>query len=58
MSAQETEKESIPIPATEMDAYTGHYYSEELEVTYRIFIEDENLFLRVGHNPKILMTYL
>ncbi len=38
--------------SVELSEYVGTYWSEELQVAYRIFIEDEELFLRIGWNPK------
>jgi CubicO group peptidase (beta-lactamase class C family) len=33
--------------------YAGEYYSDEISVTYQIFIENKKLFLRFPNNPKI-----
>jgi CubicO group peptidase (beta-lactamase class C family) len=35
------------LTAEQMAEYTGAYYSEELDTTYRIFIEDGNLFFKI-----------
>jgi hypothetical protein len=34
------------------DEYAGNYNSEELQTTYNIFVEGNQLFLRIGYNPK------
>jgi CubicO group peptidase (beta-lactamase class C family) len=41
--------------SVELSEYAGTYWSEELQVLYRLFIEDEELFLRIGWNPKTLL---
>ena len=33
--------------------FVGDYYSEELDATYRIFLDDEKLMLRVGYFPVV-----
>ncbi len=35
--------------------YVGEYYSEELGVKYRLFVEDNNLYLCFPFNPKVLL---
>jgi CubicO group peptidase (beta-lactamase class C family) len=42
----------------ELDAYVGVYESDELAVTYRLFIEDGDLFLQIRKNPKELLRLL
>lgn len=36
-----------------LNDYIGEYYSDEISVTYQVFIENQKLFLRLPNNPKI-----
>ncbi len=50
-----TESLQPQVSESETRHYIGTYYSAELEVTYKIFVEDNHLFIRVGYNPMIRM---
>ena len=39
--------------AVNLNDYIGEYYSDEISVTYQVFIENQKLFLRLPNNPKI-----
>ncbi len=41
--------------SVDLSDYIGNYWSDELQVAYRLFIEGEELFLRIGWNPKTLL---
>ncbi|MEM1136499.1 MAG: serine hydrolase, partial [Bacteroidota bacterium] len=36
----------------QLDEYVGAYYNEELDVVYKLSIEDSRLFIRVGNKPQ------
>jgi CubicO group peptidase (beta-lactamase class C family) len=36
-----------------LNDYIGEYYSDEISVTYQVFIENQKLYLRLPNNPKI-----
>lgn len=42
-------KEAIDFPSLNMEEYTGNYYSEELDATYNLFIEDEILKVKIAN---------
>jgi len=43
----------ITLTAEQLTEYTGVYYSEELDATYRIVIEDGNLFIKSRNAPRV-----
>jgi CubicO group peptidase (beta-lactamase class C family) len=56
-SARPAEGEERPVKdmsvsEAELKAYVGLYYSEELDVTYRLVVEEGKLFLRYRHAPE------
>ncbi len=42
-------KEELDLPLLNMEDYTGNFYSEELDVTYLLFLEDENLKIKIAN---------
>ena len=61
VDAAQPVQENKPTPPQlsedEAMAYTGHYYSEELEVTYKIFTDQNQLYVRAGYNPRMKMVF-
>lgn len=43
------------IPNQNLDAYTGNYYSNELDVNYRIFVADDKLVLSYPNNENMVI---
>jgi CubicO group peptidase (beta-lactamase class C family) len=43
----------ITLTAEQLTEYTGDYYSDELDATYRIVIEDGNLFIKSRNAPRV-----
>lgn len=41
---------------TNQEQYVGKYYSEELDVDYTVYMENEKLYFRVKGNPPMQMT--
>lgn len=39
----------------DLDAYTGIYYSEEIDARYRFFVEDEKLNVQIANNDPITL---
>ncbi|MBL4662401.1 MAG: hypothetical protein JKY22_02305, partial [Flavobacteriaceae bacterium] len=42
-------KEELDLSSLNMEDYTGNYYSEELNITYLLFLEDEKLKLKIAN---------
>ena len=43
----------LELTLTDKKEYTGQYYSEELRATYRVYLEDNQLMLRVGYTGPV-----
>jgi hypothetical protein len=54
----ESQSETAAPTAETLSEYTGEYWSEELQVTYRLFVEEGDLFGQVRKNPKNLLRWL
>lgn len=54
--------EATRLPDAPSDAmlagYAGEFWSDELQVTYRLFMEEGDLFLRIGWNPRTPLRLL
>jgi CubicO group peptidase (beta-lactamase class C family) len=50
--------DKITLTMDQMEEYICDYYSEELQTTYHIFLEGEQLFLRIGYNPRRKMKII
>jgi len=42
-------KEELDLSSLNMEDYTGNYYSEELDITYLLFLEDEKLKVKIAN---------
>tara|TARA_R110002074_G_scaffold394296_1_gene581599 strand:+ start:124 stop:1794 length:1671 start_codon:yes stop_codon:yes gene_type:complete len=49
-------KEGLDLASLNMEDYTGKYYSEELDVTYLLFLEDEKLKVKVANHDSLELT--
>lgn len=47
--------ENVTYTSEQLNQYTGDYYSDELLVNYRIFLENGLLYLKFGYRPKMEM---
>jgi hypothetical protein len=54
----ESKPETAAPTAETLSQYAGEYWSEELQVTYRLFMEEGDLFGQVRMNPKNLLRWL
>ena len=43
-------KKEIDLGEINLEAYTGNYYSGEIDVTYRFFLEEETLKVKIANN--------
>ncbi|MGH9766996.1 MAG: serine hydrolase domain-containing protein [Blastocatellia bacterium] len=50
--AASSPRPSLTLTAEQLSEYTGAYYSEELDATYRIVIEDGALFIKARNAPR------
>jgi hypothetical protein len=51
--AASSPKPSLTLTAEQLSEYTGVYYSEELDATYRIVIEDGMLLIKARSAPRV-----
>lgn len=49
--------ESISLPLTQLKEYTGKYFSDELDITYELTVENNNLVLELREISYILTAY-
>jgi hypothetical protein len=47
--------ENVTYTSEQLNQYTGDFYSEEISVNYRIFLENGMLYLKFGYRPKVKM---
>jgi CubicO group peptidase (beta-lactamase class C family) len=45
--ASRPQREPVSVPAAKLAEYAAHYYSDELDVTYRVFVRDGKLMYRI-----------
>ena len=45
-------KDPIKLTSVQLAEYAGNYYSEELDVTYEMFVDGEHLILRIAGRPQ------
>jgi CubicO group peptidase (beta-lactamase class C family) len=45
--------QTLTLTAEQLTEYTGAYYSEELDATYRIVIEEGSLFIKARNSPRV-----
>ena len=57
-SSEPSRNEAPAKAEMDLDAYVGEYGSDELLVTYRFFMEDQDLFVQIRKNPKELLHLL
>jgi CubicO group peptidase (beta-lactamase class C family) len=55
---REETSESEATVSIELSEYVGTYWSDELQVAYQLFMEGDDLFVRVGWNPKTMLRPL
>jgi len=48
--------QTVTLTAERLTEYTGVYYSEELDATYRIDVEEGNLFLKARNAPRAILS--
>jgi CubicO group peptidase (beta-lactamase class C family) len=48
---EEESAKDVSVSEAELKAYVGRYYSEELDVTYQLVVEEGKLFVRYRHAP-------
>lgn len=46
----------LTLTAEQLNEYTGLYYSEELDATYRIVVEEGNLFIKARNVPRAILS--
>lgn len=51
--AADSPQPSLTLTAEQLSEYTGAYYSEELDATYQIVIEDGTLFVKARNAPRV-----
>ena len=52
-----TTKKKSAISAARLREYTGKFYSDELQVTYHVFVEDGQLQVKVKYDPPVAKEY-
>ena len=49
-------QQNVSPTAEQLNEYTGAYYSEELDATYRIVVEEGSLFLKARNTPRAILS--
>ena len=52
-SSDSGKEEQQVIDPDDLYEYMGDYFSDELQVTYRIYVENGSVYVRIGYNPGI-----
>ena len=47
--------EDLKLSLEEKNEYTGRYYSDELDAIYKVYLEDDQILVRVGYNKPMHM---
>jgi hypothetical protein len=42
----------VPVTSAQLADYTGAYHSDELNITYKVLLDGEQLFLKRGYSPQ------
>jgi len=48
--------QTVTLTAEQLTEYTGVYYSEELDATYRIVVDDGKLFIKARNTPRAILS--
>ena len=48
--------QTLTLTAEQLTEYTGLYYSEELDATYRIVLDEGKLFIKVRNTPRAILS--
>ncbi len=54
---QQKKEKPIALSTAQLQEYAGDYYSDEIDVTYRLHLENSNLALKVGYLKIKLISY-
>lgn len=52
----EDHPEAVELPPERLSVYAGRFYSEELDVVYKITVDDKRLSAQVGYLPPVLLV--
>jgi len=47
---------AVTLTAAQLAECAGHYYSDELDVTYQLLLEDARLYLKSGKGSRVILT--